>query len=184
MRVSQRIKAAIRQKEGQVLPLFTDVASIKKHVEDREEDDSTLPSSFSVELCVLSIDEFKRGWRCVLIDKEASDGDFNDLLKDFNQLTYREQGEYIFRLTIWRGRKHPTRKPSVAPGSLLFVKEVSDAKLYSNVCQGTADADDLLKHEGEQSSPRTENSAHIEESKVPDEQEPSQSSPLKRKRHS
>lgn len=146
MALSKRIHEILEQKKDRVIPLFEEVGKIKEFVADNGEE-SKLP--ISVDMCVLSIEEFKRGWRCTLIDKEAHGKDFALIKSDLQDLSFREMGEFIFRLSIWRGRKRPTRTPNVKPGLLLHVKEVNDLSLYNNVCQGTTDADTLIKQEGE-----------------------------------
>jgi hypothetical protein len=100
-------------------------------------------------MCVVSVTPFSRGWRCVLTDKDAAEDGFESIQADFDNLSYREQSEFVFRLTLWRGKKHPRRQPNYKPGTILLVKRVTEFKTYHEICQGETDMDEMIKEEDE-----------------------------------
>lgn len=96
----------------------------------------------SIELCVLNVQHFEKGWHITLIDKEAKKA-FKEISNDLDKLDYSKQKEFIFRLTVWEDKKNTTLKPDTKPGSILYVKRVHQLQTWKGLLQGTIRDDEF-----------------------------------------
>lgn len=127
----------VLENEQHEFELMNNLGDITTHVNKYPED---IPD-IGIELCVLQIETFPKGWHVSLIDKEAKNI-FSDISQDLINLDYSKQKDFIFRLTIWHNNKIPNIKPKVTPGTILHIKRVHHIQVWKGQAQGSIRVDE------------------------------------------
>lgn len=116
---------------------FNNIQDIRDHIQLHQ---PNIPD-IGIDLCVLNIERFSKGWNVALIDKEAQ-LQFKEISNDLQQLDQSKQNNFIFRLTIWENSKNNTLKPTKEPGSILYLKRIHQVEQWKSRIQGAIRIDD------------------------------------------
>ncbi|KAJ0397244.1 hypothetical protein ATCC90586_001460 [Pythium insidiosum] len=101
----------------------------------------------AVELCVVSVTPFSKGWHYELTNKIAA-GDVFSVVKDkLSSLQGQYLEKFLFHLTVWQPPKRRRDDKTIPPGTLLFSDAVTGFSLYKFKHQGEATHDSIMKIE-------------------------------------
>ena len=101
-----------------------------------------IPRSVSMEMRMISIQPFRHGWMCILIDRSIPKHVALQVRAHWHELPLRERDTSVFRLTIFCDvNQH--RELHVDPGAILHIAAVHHFNIFNDLCGGTTSVDQV-----------------------------------------
>jgi hypothetical protein len=126
--------------EARYLPRFGTVWSVRRHIAMQTQDGWCPP--VAVVLCVLSATQLHHSTRYDLIDGGILADEFQAVVRYFNNRPRCLRRRHVLRVIVsTSGGMNP---PLLVPGSLLYVEQISELRIYAGICLGVAEPQHVL----------------------------------------